>query len=98
MNLITMTGITKYYDERKILEEVSLTVREGDRIGLIGDNGSGKTTLLKIILGDREMVKGQVRIRDDLKIGVLKQVSDMDVSGSVNYETLSALVFWNTNK
>ena len=51
MNLVTLDGISKQYSERPLLDDVSLQINEGDRIGLIGINGSGKTTLLRLIAG-----------------------------------------------
>jgi len=50
------------YDEDPVLEDINLSVRELDFIGLIGPNGGGKTTLLKVLLGLLEPVKGQVVI------------------------------------
>lgn len=50
------------YDKHLALEDISLVVREGDFLGIVGPNGSGKTTLLKIILGLIHPAKGFVRV------------------------------------
>lgn len=50
------------YDEDPVLEDINLSVRELDFIGLIGPNGGGKTTLLKVLLGLLEPTRGEVRI------------------------------------
>src|SRR5690606_8065130 len=47
--LVKAQGITKYFNNRLIFEEVSFNIRRGDKIALIGSNGTGKTTLLRII-------------------------------------------------
>ena len=46
---LTAEKISKSYSEKTLLQEVSLTVNEGDRIGIVGVNGTGKSTLLKIL-------------------------------------------------
>jgi ATP-binding cassette subfamily F protein uup len=51
MNLMTLENICKSYSEKKLLENISLGINEGEKIGLIGVNGTGKSTLLKIIAG-----------------------------------------------
>lgn len=60
--LIDVAGVSFSYAGRLVLEDVSLPVREGDFLAVIGPNGSGKTTLLKIILGLLKPDRGQVRI------------------------------------
>jgi ATP-binding cassette subfamily F protein uup len=53
--------VTKRFDARAVVRDVSTLVMRGDRIGVIGPNGSGKTTLLKLILGELEPDEGRVR-------------------------------------
>ncbi len=62
MNVIEAEGVTFAYDERPVVEDVSLTVEEGEFVGLIGPNGSGKTTLLKLLLGLQRPDSGTVRL------------------------------------
>ncbi len=57
-----LTGVGKRFGERVIANDLSLTIRRGDRIGLIGANGAGKTTLIKIILGALAPDSGRVRL------------------------------------
>jgi macrolide transport system ATP-binding/permease protein len=52
MAQLTMKDVSKAYQGRAVLEQVSLTVRPGERAGVIGENGSGKSTLLRLIAGE----------------------------------------------
>src|SRR5258705_7175115 len=49
--LLTVEGITKYFNQRHVLDDVSFSVRPGEVLGLIGPNGSGKTTLFECLAG-----------------------------------------------
>lgn len=80
---ITVKDITFAYDDRPVLQDVSLSVPKGEFLGLIGPNGSGKTTLLKIMLGLQSPDSGSVelfgkpprRFRDGTKLGYVSQQS-----------------------
>ena len=50
MNLITLENISKSYSEKILVDNISLGINEGEKIGIIGVNGTGKSTFLKIIL------------------------------------------------
>ena len=73
MSLITVEDIRKKYTEKIILDGVSLTVQENERVALVGSNGSGKTTLLRIILGLEEPDSGRVIVPKSIKIGYISQ-------------------------
>ncbi len=62
MDLINVCDVTFHYDGNPVLLGVSLIIKEGDFLAIIGPNGSGKTTLIKIILGLLRPVKGNVEI------------------------------------
>lgn len=62
MDMISLRHIYKQYGTHQVLEDVNLTIREGEIYGLIGKNGAGKTTIFKIILGLTEYEKGQLSI------------------------------------
>ncbi len=51
MGLIEVKNITKRFDENIVLDNISLSIDEGDIFGLIGPNGAGKSTLIKIMKG-----------------------------------------------
>jgi len=73
MAIVTLEDIHKTYGERHLLRGVSLTVDEGDRIGLVGVNGSGKSTLLKIVAGLEPPDEGVRRARGEARLGYLEQ-------------------------
>ena len=60
MNILTVDNITKAYGERKLFENASFFLAEGEKAGIIGINGTGKSTLLKIIAGLEEPDEGTV--------------------------------------
>jgi len=59
---LTITGLCKSFNEKKVLEDISFSVEPGEIFGLIGLNGAGKTTLIKIILGFLTQDKGSAEI------------------------------------
>jgi len=71
--VLTANRITKYYGADLILDSVSLTIDERDRIGLIGANGTGKTTLCKILLREIETDEGEIRLAQGATVGYLAQ-------------------------
>jgi ATP-binding cassette subfamily F protein uup len=83
MNLVTLENITKQFSERVLLEDASLLINDGDRIGLIGLNGSGKTTLLRIIAGLEPVDQGELTVWGGVTVRYLSQEPDLDDDLSV---------------
>lgn len=73
MNILNIEHISKIYGEKKIFDDVSYGINEGDKIGIIGINGTGKTTLLKMIAGLEEPDDGQVIMQNGLRVTYLPQ-------------------------
>ena len=73
MNVLNIEHVSKLYGEKKIFDDVSYGIHEGDKIGIIGINGTGKTTLLKIIAGLEEPDEGQVIRQNGLRVTYLPQ-------------------------
>ena len=61
--LLSVSGIRKSYGVRTLFENLSLSIADGDRTGLIGPNGSGKTTLLEILAGREAADAGERALR-----------------------------------
>lgn len=66
-------GLSKAYNNIKILDNISMTLFKGDRIALLGKNGCGKTTLLKIITGEEEADTGIAKLGESIKYALLQQ-------------------------
>ncbi|MHC4931217.1 MAG: ABC-F family ATP-binding cassette domain-containing protein [Planctomycetota bacterium] len=78
MALVTLRSIHKTYGEIRVLRGISLVVKEGERIGLVGPNGCGKSTLLKIVSGIVEADDGERTTRRQARIGYLEQEPSLD--------------------
>jgi ATP-binding cassette subfamily F protein 3 len=79
MSLVVLDGVTLFFGDRMIFDNVSLRLGHGDRVGLIGPNGSGKTTLLKVIAGEQEIDDGTVTRANGVRVGWLPQ--DLAIAG-----------------
>lgn len=86
--LASLTNINKFYNGNQVLKNVSLTIDESDKIGLVGNNGCGKSTLLKILTGsvepDRFTEKdGIVSFASKTTVGYLEQMGGLDSESTV---------------
>src|SRR5436190_23909103 len=72
-SILTATDLVVRYGERAILENATLGVQEGDRIGLVGRNGCGKTTFLRLLAGLQSPDSGDISRRRELVISYLPQ-------------------------
>lgn len=72
---IKINKITKYFDEKLILDDISFSLYFGEKVALIGPNGSGKSTLSKIILGLEKQDSGSIELFKGFKISYLPQES-----------------------
>lgn len=71
--ILSALNVTKSFGAQPILSGVSLTVHEGDRIGLIGRNGCGKSTFMSIIAGNEPPTDGKITRQDGLRVVMLDQ-------------------------
>ncbi len=86
--ILSALDLQVHFGEQVILDNSSLTVHEGDRIGLVGRNGAGKSTFLKILSGLLHPDSGEVASRKDLVIGFLSQEFTLDESKNVRENIL----------
>jgi len=71
------------FPAKVVLDDVTVGVAEGDRIGIVGRNGDGKSTLMKVLTGRLEPDAGRVTRRGGLRVGMLSQDDDLPESGSI---------------
>ena len=81
--ILTAMDIDVHFGDNVILNKASLSVHEGDRIGLVGRNGAGKSTFLKIISGINEPDNGSIAKKKELIIGLLTQEFTLDETKNV---------------
>ena len=73
------------YPTKRVLDDVTLGVNEGDRIGIVGKNGDGKSTLLAVLAGALEPDDGRVTHRRGLTVGLLGQRDALDDADTVHH-------------
>lgn len=73
MNILNIEHISKIFGDKKIFDDVSYGVQEGDKIGIVGLNGTGKTTMLNIIAGVEEVDEGQIIMQNGIRLAYLSQ-------------------------
>ncbi len=80
---ITFENTSFKYIERKILDNVSFSITDSDKIGVVGVNGTGKTTMLKLILGIEKPISGNIIKSGGMRINYLEQDPKFDESKSL---------------
>lgn len=91
MIILSCKNISKSYGIRDILKNVTFSINEGDKVGIIGGNGEGKSTLFKIISKELSQDSGEVFIDRNKSIGYLTQHINLDLNNTI-YDELN-LVF-----
>lgn len=89
--IINAQGISKAFGANPLFQNVSFTVSEGDRIGLIGPNGSGKSTLLRILAGSETPDSGEIAFRKRIRLSYVEQDSGFPPAATVESIAQSAM-------
>ncbi|MDT0183483.1 ABC-F family ATP-binding cassette domain-containing protein [Microbacterium sp. ARD31] len=87
-NLINLERVSKSYGVRPLLDDVSLGISLGERVGIVGRNGDGKTTLLEVMTGIEEPDSGRVSRTRGVEIGYLHQGDELVDSHTVREAVL----------
>ncbi len=85
MSILVCDGISLSYGTKEILKNISFSVNEGEKVGIIGVNGAGKSTLANIIVGNIIPTSGSVFIPGNVSVGMLSQRSEDDFRGKTVY-------------
>ena len=91
MNIISLENITKIFTERKIFDDTSFFLEEGEKVGIIGINGTGKSTLLKIMAGQVQAEQGNCVRSNNIVVSFLPQ-NPIFVEGKTIMETVISIV------
>lgn len=91
---IAIKNLSFQYEERRIIDDLSLSIKKGEKIAFVGESGSGKSTLIKILLGLLKYNQGEVRLGDMELSGICLN----DLYDRVSYLSQDAPVFDGTIK
>ena len=83
MNILNIEHVSKIFGEKKIFDDVSYGIHDGDKIGIIGINGTGKTTLLRMIAGLEETDEGHIIQQNGLHITYLPQNPEFPAGATI---------------
>lgn len=89
-------NLKKYFGADLIFENITLDIKQGEKIGVVGKNGVGKTTLMKIIVNEEYQDDGDIYIRSGSRVGYLEQIPDYD--DSINGMDILYLAFTHLYK
>ena len=98
MVLLGAQGLTRSFGLRTVLRDVSFSIAEGERVGLVGPNGAGKSTLGRIVAGADDPDAGRLALRREATVGYLPQVPQLDPARTAREIVLAGLRAWNEAK
>ena len=80
---LDIQNLTKTFGAQVLFEDISFSVAQGQKVGLIAQNGTGKSTLLEIIAGKEGYDSGSIVFHSDIKVGYLEQTPKFDPEETV---------------
>ena len=98
MSVLDARGLRKSFGDKVLLDDASLTIEDGERVGLVGRNGTGKTTLARMLADEEPPDAGTIARRRGAVIGYLAQVPTLDLTASAWSIACEGLVHWNAEK
>ena len=93
--LLSVAQVAKTYGALHILNDISLLLNDGERVGLVGANGTGKSTLFRIITGEIEADSGQVIIPSGTVVGYLPQQPPEPAGATIEYAPFASAMALN---
>lgn len=95
MPIVTISGVHKSYGNRVVLRDAELTIRTGERIGVVGRNGAGKSTLAKVVTGVENSDQGTIMRRRNARVEYLAQLPNFEGDPTAEQAVLSGLSEWH---
>jgi len=86
--MISITNLSKNYGKKVLFRDISFSINDGEKVGLIGPNGTGKTTLFSLIRGECEPSAGEVQVNRNIRLGYLPQESSFASARTVLAEII----------
>ncbi len=86
-----MDNVSKQYDDKVILQNISLSFFYGAKIGIVGENGAGKSTLLRIMAGLDKDIDGEAQLAKNMRVCFVPQEPQLDLDKTVRENVLEAL-------
>lgn len=83
MSLLTVTGLSQCFMEKKLYEQANFEIYKTEHVGIVGENGAGKSTLIKILCGEYAPDEGKIEWQKNLKIGYLDQHVEVEGNQSI---------------
>lgn len=80
---LQLDNLSKNWGDLELFKDISLTINQGDKVALIAKNGAGKTTLMNILSGDEVADSGKVIFNNDIRIGYLRQLPELNPDESI---------------
>jgi ATP-binding cassette subfamily F protein 3 len=94
-DVLRLDNVSVGYGDWVLLRDVTLSIRHGERVALIGENGTGKSTLVKTIIGQLSPLAGEVHLGVNVRAGYLAQEQDVLDPNLTPAESLQAIVPWS---
>jgi len=95
MPILDAANLRKVVADRTLLDDVTLTIRRGEKVGLVGQNGSGKSSLARVLAGIDEVDGGRISRRRESTVGYLAQEPVFPAGQTVRDVVLASLTEWN---
>ena len=92
--LLTATGIQRRYGVREVLTDATLSLHQGERVGMVGNNGAGKSTLARILGGHEQADGGEIAWRGGARVAYLSQAPDLTAGTTALDTVLEGIGDW----